>query len=107
MPELGQLAAVVLELPIVLTVSWYVSAFSTRRAGIPGNLFLQRIIMGVLSFVLLMNMELVVSVVVFKQPAAAFVSSLSTPHGLLGLAGQAMFGTFPYLQHSAAEKKSE
>lgn len=91
-PRTGLLAAVALELPIVLALAWAVAGAvlarwpDARRAGL-----------GLLAFALLMLLELATALA-FGQPPDQFLAAMATPPGALGLAGQAGFGLIPLLR---------
>lgn len=101
-PIMGQLAAVLVELPFMLTASWFACArilkhYATIREH------RQLIIMGGSAFVWLMGTEIVLSVALFGQPLAEFAANLLSTHGIVGLAGQLAFGCIP-LVYSAVTK---
>jgi hypothetical protein len=97
-PKVGAIAAVALELPVVLTASWRASAYATRCCHIAPR-EVARLQMGALAFVVLMGVEMMMSVFVFNQPVQGdFLTGMLTPHGILGLAGQMAFGFIPWIQ---------
>lgn len=96
-PNIGILAGVVIEIPIMLTASWFfckklISFFSIKKdaAGL--------IFSGITAFAMLMTAEFVFAVFIFKQEVSFFFSNLLTPHGLLGLSAQIVFGIIPLIQ---------
>lgn len=96
-PRIGETAAVLIELPVILTVawiacSWLVTAFDVPRQSGP------RLLMGGAAFLTLMCAELGLSVLAFGRTAIDHLDQYHTIHGLLGLAGQVMFGLFPLMQ---------
>lgn len=91
-PQTGALAAVALELPLVLALSWAVAGRVLRRwPQAP------RAAVGALAFALLMLLELATALA-FGQTPAAFLAALATAPGALGLAGQAGFGLIPLVR---------
>ncbi|MBN8632780.1 MAG: hypothetical protein J0L76_18245 [Rhodobacterales bacterium] len=88
-PRVGPLLAVALELPLVLTLSWFVAGRvlshwpQTPRLG-----------MGVASFLMLMLLELATALA-FGQTPGQFLAAMATPPGALGLTGQIGFGLIP------------
>jgi hypothetical protein len=56
-----------------------------------------RIVMGEIAFVLLILAEVVLGTLLGRSVLAVF-AGFATTAGLLGLAGQALFGVFPLLQ---------
>jgi hypothetical protein len=96
-PQVGPLAAVALELPLVLALSWMVAGRVLRhwpQSGRQGRLAL-----GALAFLILMLLELVTALA-FGQSPAAFLAAMATPPGALGLAGQIGFGLIPLVRQA-------
>ena len=96
-PLFGEVTSVALEIPVMLAVSWIASRGICRRLNVPARLA-PRIFMGGVAFALLIAAELILSVYVFGQGVGAWVGSLGTAAGLLGLAGQVGFGLIPAIQ---------
>jgi len=96
-PRLGETGAVVLELPVMLAVSWftcgwliaYMAAPHSKEAGA---------IMGLVAFALLLAAEFALARVGFGRSAAEYLSAFATPPGLIGLAGQIAFALFPAIR---------
>jgi hypothetical protein len=84
-PAIGALAAVAVEVPIILAVSWLWGRrlLARQKLGQAG-----RAVMGVSAFVWLMLAE-------FGLAPGAYWASFFTPAGLLGLAGQLGFAALP------------
>lgn len=96
-PSIGEFAAVALELPVILIISWLGCRKLVAWFSVPATAS-QRLAMGALAFGLLMLAESSLSVFVFNRTAAGYISLLQTPSGLLGLAGQTVFAFFPFVQ---------
>ena len=96
-PRLGETAAVLIELPILLTVSWLVCRWAIARFDVP-SAFSVRLVMGVLAFTMLMLVELTGSVIGFGRTLSEHMEQYRTLPGVFGLTGQIAFGTFPLLQ---------
>ncbi len=96
-PHLGQIAAVLVETPLVLCASWLVSRWTVRRLGV-GPAAAERIAMGAVAFGLLMCAELALSVLAFGRPAAEWLAGLRTAPGAIGLTAQIAFGFVPLVQ---------
>jgi hypothetical protein len=94
-PRIGALAAVALEVPVILAVSWLVAGWVLRRWSLNP---VQRVGMGALAFGLLMVAELALAVFLFGQTAGEFVGGWGTLPGALGLAGQIGFAIVPALR---------
>lgn len=95
-PLLGPVGAVMLELPMMLAVAWFVcglvlgAPWASRRLG-------DRLGMGIAAFTLLMSLEMVMALLVFGQAPAEILKGLAAPAGRLGLLGQAAFALLPLL----------
>jgi hypothetical protein len=92
-PQLGELAAVLVELPVMLGVSWLVARAILKRWR-PGRRILA-LAMGALAFILLLASEFALGVWGFGQQPQAWLAALARPAGVLGLAGQLAFGAIP------------
>lgn len=92
-PMLGPVAAVAIELPFILGVSWIACGWCMRRYAVAT--LRQRTWMGVTAFSILMATEALLSVLMFGRSPDDYASAFLTPAGLLGLAGQVAFGAMP------------
>lgn len=95
-PSIGPLAAVAVELPFMLAIAWFASRAILRRlrgpqAGTP------RLVMGAFAFALLILAEVALAVFGFGLPVGDAFAAMTTPAGLLGLAGQVAFALIPAL----------
>lgn len=93
-PRVGLLPATVLELPIILTASWFAAGWIVRRFAIGGQR--EALILGGLAFVLLMAAECALAAVLAGESPAQWLAGLRQPHALLGLAGQMVFALMPW-----------
>jgi hypothetical protein len=96
-PALGATAAVLLELPIILAVSWWSCGVLLRRFAI-GPALRDRLIMGLTAFVVLQAAEAVLAVTAFGRSPAAYLAGFTTLAGQLGLAGQIGFALIPLVR---------
>ncbi|WP_309603794.1 hypothetical protein [Phenylobacterium sp.] len=99
-PRVGEVAAVLVEAPLVLAASWLACRWTVRRLGV-GPAVGERLIMGALAFLLLMIAEFALSLLAFGRPARAWLEGFATPAGAIGLAAQIAFGFVPLLQRAA------
>lgn len=98
-PALGSVfAAVALEVPLILTISWLMAGVVLRHFAPLSRA--DTWIMGAVAFALLIISELLLAQVLAGQNAAAWVQSLFTPAGMLGLTGQILFGCIPAIRHT-------
>jgi hypothetical protein len=95
-PRLGELAAVALEVPVVLGLSRLVAGRVLRRWPLPR--LDQRLAMGGLAFALLVLVETVLGITLFGRTVAEILAGMATLPGLVGLAGQISFGLVPALR---------
>lgn len=95
-PRLGELAAVTLDVPVVLGLSWLVAGRALRHWPLPRPG--QRLAMGGLAFALLMLGETILGVTLFGRTLAGSLAAMATLPGLVGLAGQIGFGLIPALR---------
>ena len=98
-PIVGRTIGVLIETPIILGISWIACQRCVERFQIPDRL-LSRMLMGVAAFALLMIAEALLAVIGFGQTFVAYVTSLGTSPGAIGLAAQIAFGVIPMVQRS-------
>lgn len=93
-PLIGTTAAVLVEVPILLAVSWVIA----RRLLRDRDLTLpQRIAVGTIAFVFTMASEVVLSALMRGQSVGEWAATVATPIGLVSLAGQLGFAAIPAL----------
>jgi hypothetical protein len=95
-PRIGPLAAVLVELPLMLVAAWLICRWLVRRLDVR-EAWSERLLMGAVAFVLLLAAEFALSVALFGGTAARFVTALGTPEGAAGVAGQVVFAAMPLL----------
>jgi len=93
-PRIGAFGAVVIELPYMLAIAWFVCRWLVGRFAV-GSTWTERLLMGVVAFVLLMIAELILTVAAFGGTVPGFIAALATPEGALGLLGQVAFAALP------------
>jgi hypothetical protein len=97
-PVTGDLIAVLLELPVILLISWLVfGALGRCAAPLPLR---ERAVAGLSAFLALIGLELILSTVITPGGAAAMMAGWLTLAGGIGLAGQVAFALIP-LTHPA------
>ncbi|WP_297297174.1 hypothetical protein [uncultured Methylovirgula sp.] len=92
-PRWGELRAVLLELPLILLVSWLACGISIRTFGVRGRG--AGLAMGAIAFALLMMAEWALARLAFNRSLAEYLRAYATVAGAAGLAGQIVFGLFP------------
>jgi hypothetical protein len=90
-PRIGETAAVLVELPIMLIAAWRVSRAIVRREALPHN---GRVLMGAVYLPTLLLFELLLGLAL-GGTAEAIVTSWFRMPGLLGLSAQALTALFP------------
>lgn len=96
-PRLGETGAVLIELPIILLISWFVCIWLLDRFAVPQQPA-PRATMGAAAFALLMAAELGVSLLVLGRTDTGHLATYQSWSTALGLAAQLGFAAFPLLQ---------
>jgi hypothetical protein len=90
-PRIGETAAVLIELPLMLLAAWHVGRAIVRRAGLPHN---GRLLMGAVYLPTLLLFELLLGLAL-GGTAVTILSDWFHLPGPLGLAAQALAAFFP------------
>jgi hypothetical protein len=93
-PMLGESAAVLAELPVMLGVSWLWARSLLHRLPLPSAG--AALAAGALAFALLLGAELALGVLAFGQSPSAWSADLLRPPGVYGLVGQIAFALMPW-----------
>jgi len=101
-PLLGELAAVVIELPVILTIAWLVCTRILRRWPLSPHSALG---MGTIAFLLLMAAEAGLSTLLAGRSLAEHLALYSQLPHQLGLAGQLAFALFPWIQARSSQAR--
>ena len=96
MPRTGALTAVVLELPIMVAVSWVAAAALIRWFRVTPEAA-DRLMMGGVGFALLLVAETGLGLWGFGRSFQDQLAAWRSASGLLGIAGQVAFALFPML----------
>ncbi len=96
-PRVGAFGAVLIEVPIMLAVSWLVCGWILRKIDVPGFIG-ARLMMGAVAFALLMAAEFALGVYGFGKPLGEIIASFAELPAQLGLAGQVAFALMPVLR---------
>lgn len=91
---LTPVAAVLIELPIILFLAWIVCGAVLRRMQVPARIDL-RCAMGAVALVGIIALEFALATAMSGSSFAEFVASYSRPEVILGLIGQIAFALFP------------
>jgi hypothetical protein len=104
-PRIGEVAAVLLETPIMLAASWIASRLCTRTFGVPPEVR-RRLVMGGAAFALLILGEVGVSILALRRSWESTLAAILSPSGLIGLSAQVAFALLPLLQAVLKRKRS-
>jgi hypothetical protein len=96
-PRLGELLAVLVELPLILAAAWWVCGRLVVAFRVPASVR-DRLVMGGIAFTLLMAAEFGLARVLSGASPSMHLAAMLTPAGLVGLAGQMVFALFPLLR---------
>jgi hypothetical protein len=96
-PSHGRLLGVLIELPIMLSASWYVCRYVVRRLAVASTVA-ARATMGGVAFLLLLVAEMLVGALLFGRTPGQHLALYSDPSYALGLAAQLGFALMPLLQ---------
>ena len=103
-PRVGEEAAVLIELPVILTVSWIICRRLIALMRV-SHKSAARAIMGLSALTALLAAEAVLGVLAFDRPLFDLVTRDRSTAELLGLAGQLLYATFPWVQGAWAQKQ--
>ncbi len=93
-PAIGELAAVVIELPVMMAVSWLACGFVLRRFAVAPAVR-DRLVVGMVAFVLLLAAEAGVSVLLAGRTLGEHFALYKLAPAYLGLIAQIAFALFP------------
>ena len=96
-PHVGETAAVALEAPLMILVSWIACARVVQRVRPPSTV-LARLSMGGMALAMLLAADALLGWVGFGRSFADQLAAYARPPGALGLAAQAVFGLVPLVQ---------
>lgn len=95
-PHVGSTIAVSVEVPIVLAASWYASRLWMKRLVVSTEIR-ARILVGAVALAILTILEVTLSIGLFHRILGEYLADLRSLAGVIGLAAQACFATFPLL----------
>ena len=96
-PRIGELFAVLIELPFMLAASWIVCKSIIAHFRVAAEI-VDRAMMGASAFAFLLVSEIAISTYVFGNPIDSTFARYQTLHGFVGICGQLAFAAFPVLQ---------
>ncbi len=99
----GRLLGVLIELPIMLSASWFLCRYVIRRYAVASTL-VARAVMGGLAFALLLLAEILVGSLLFGRTPSEHFALYTDASYALGLAAQIAFALMPLAQMRLGEK---
>jgi hypothetical protein len=96
-PSEGRLLGVLIELPIMVSASWFLCRDTIRRFAVASTV-VARAVMGGLAFILLLLAELLVGALFFGRTPGEHVALYRDASYALGLAAQIAFALMPIVQ---------
>ncbi len=96
-PEVGETAALLVELPVMVVASWFACRWCVERFDVDERIA-SRFVMGAVAFGLLMIGELAVSVVALGRSPAEHLAASERDSALPCLVAQLLFAAMPLLQ---------
>ena len=96
-PLTGPMIAVLLEMPVVLTVAWLLCRPIVRRCAVP-TAWPARAGMGLVALVVILLLEAALATLGFGQTLAQHLAGYAETGPQLGLAAQLMFAAIPLVR---------
>jgi hypothetical protein len=96
-PLIGETAPVLLETPLILAASWFVCRWCVDRLDVHRRIG-PRSLMGAVAFVVYMSAEFALGWFGFGRSSTEQLASYGSAPGVIGLAAQIVFATFPLAQ---------
>lgn len=96
-PLVGELTAVLIEVPLMIFISWKVSAWVMSRY-FSDHAVKDYLVVGSTAFLFLMITEYFLAVFAFGRTAEDYFLSLKTGPGFIGFLGQVGFAAVPWVQ---------
>lgn len=98
-PRVGELAAVIVECPVMLNLAWIACGWTVRRCHVPA-IASERLVMGVVAFATLILAEAGVGIALFGRTVAEHIGSYARPAAQVGLAAQIVYAAFPLMRRA-------
>lgn len=100
-PLVGELIAVLVEVPLMLTIAWLACGWTLQRFQVPATTT-DRLVMGSVAFALLMIAEVIVGTMLFGRTLAAQMATFRDVEAQIGLAAQIIYAAFPLISRRIA-----
>ncbi|MGL4810236.1 MAG: hypothetical protein ACRCXM_00545 [Beijerinckiaceae bacterium] len=94
--HLGELPAILMEIPVMLAASWFAARWLIRRFDVPADAR-DRLVMGFVALAVLLAAEAATGIWLMGQSLRQHVLSYASLRGLVTLASQGIFALIPLL----------
>lgn len=101
-PAVGSVAAVLLELTILLPLLWWGAGRICKGMKVSGRN--PRFMVGLTALATLLSLETCFALAGVKLSVGAYLAGITTPTGLIGLAGQAVLAWLPAMHGAPAPR---
>lgn len=99
-PRFGPTMAVLIEVPIMLAISWNACGIVLRHVPVPDALAQRAVVAGV-AFGCLLLAETALGLLAFGHPLSQQLAHYASAPGALGLIGQVLFALIPLARQAA------
>jgi hypothetical protein len=100
-PRVGEMTAVLIEGPVILSISWIFCGRLLRRFAVPEAIG-SRLAMGAIALILTLTAELGISLFLAGRTLPEHLELYRLTHVQIGLAAQTVFALFPAIQSKTA-----
>ena len=101
-PNVGEVTAVILELPIMLVVAWFACGWVLSKFHVPQKTF-DRLVMGAFALLLLLIAEALLSIGLAGLSLRQHLYSYTQAGPLIGLVAQLLYAGFPVIRDRTGE----
>ncbi len=102
-PVVGATLAVLIELPVILSISWLLCRRAVELLAVPVQ-WQARGVMAASAFGVLLLAEFGIWIMLFDGSIQSFFARYSQTEGIIGLLGQILFALFPLIQLANSRK---
>jgi hypothetical protein len=104
LPRISEMTAVLLEIPVMLTIAWFVCRKVIARFAV-AQILMDRLAMGLLALVLTLVAEAGISLFLAGRTASEHFDLYRLPHVQIGLAAQLVTALYPAFQSSRSSSR--
>jgi hypothetical protein len=103
-PALGELTAVLLEVPAMLAIAWVACGWALNKADVASRVS-QRLIVGAIALMLLLVAEVSLSFLLTGKTPLEHFLGYTQPSALIGLAAQVAYAGFPLFKGTSLARR--